>query len=887
MRRGIPAGFRSFLTWWLAVGPRRGVDWHKLRIQIKNTRLVRALSHPATKIVLAVLIVGAAAGGGVFAYYYTKFARLIDRRLAVGVFAHTSKIYAAPEAVFAGQAETVADLEGRLRRSGYSETKTNRVGWYQEVKGGLEIFPGPDSYFQDEPVLIRLADGVIDKIVSLRDNTEQQRYELEPELITNMFDRSREKRRPIRYEDIPDNLRDAILSAEDKNFFQHSGFDYLRLVKATFEGIQPGNRIRATSTLTQQLARGFFLTSTRTLRRKAAEALIAMQLEHRLSKEQIFEFYCNHIYLGQRGSFSIAGVGEAALAYFGKDVKQLALPEAAFIAGMVRGPNIYNPYKYPDRARERRNLVLEAMARNGFITERQREEAAALPLKVVPGSVETGDAPYFVDLVRETLLARYSEKDLISDSYRIYTTLDINLQRAAGEAVREGMKLVDDQLAKRKKKYPPAQVALVVLDAHNGEVKALVGGRAYGVSQLNHAVAMRQPGSAFKPFVYAAAFESALDGTGPVVTPITVVDDSPTTFVYEGMPAPYEPSNYKEKFLGPVTARYALAHSLNVATVKIGEMAGFDKIAQLAQDAGLKNTKATPAEALGAYEAAPLDVAGAYTVFANAGVHVEPSMVRTVKNQNGDVIEEHKPVTKVVLDARIAGLMTNMMEGVIQSGTGAGVRALGFTAPAAGKTGTSHDGWFAGYTSNLICVVWVGFDDNQELPLSGAQSALPVWTAFMKRASTLRQYRNMAGFDAPPGLVSVDIDSASGLLATPGCPDHRSELFIEGSQPTEYCSLHGLQTAQPRIAAAPSPAGVVAVPQPAPVPAAPPRASASPTSDPAIRTNGPVAPEPGAKQTPPQPEKKKGFFGRILGAITGSDSQKPPPADKRKPPQEE
>jgi len=859
-----------------------------LRIQFQNTRLARFLLHPVTKVILALLVLVTVVGASVFTFYYVRFARLIDRRLSGDIFARTSKIFATPDPIFTGQEMSASDLTGKLRRAGYTENKTNGIGWYQTVDGGVEIFPGPESYFKNEPALVRLFGAKVQRIISLKDNAEQQRYELEPELITNLFDRSREKRRLVRFEDLPPDLVNALLAAEDKSFFQHPGFDFGRILKVAYEDIRTGTRAQGASTLTMQLARTFFLTDLRSkdgvyvrsgfqgLKRKLAETLIALQLEQRLTKQQIFEFYCNQVYLGQRGSFSLHGMGEASLAYFGKEVRQLSLPEAAFLAGIIRGPNIYNPYRYADRAKDRRNRILEAMARNGAISSEQRDTAMKMALGVVPAYVDAGDAPYFVDLLREDLLQRYSEKELVNNGYRIYTTLDMNLQRAAAAAVRVGMKHVDEQLAKRKSKtkqpWPEAQVALVCIDPHTGDIKALLGGRYYGTSQLNRAVALRQPGSVFKPFVYAAAFNSALDGSKPVVTPVTVVEDSPTTFVYDG--GIYEPNNYRENFHGNVTARIALALSLNVATVKIGEMVGFDRVSELARKAGLKSARATPSVALGSYEVTPVDVAGAYTVFANGGVRESPFMVRLMKRDSGEIIEEHKAKGERVLDPRVAYLMTYMMEGVIQAGTGAGVRARGFTAPAAGKTGTSHDGWFAGYTSNLLCIVWVGFDDNRELPLSGSQSALPVWTEFMKRAAALRQYRGMGAFPAPPGLSWAEMDPASGQLVTASCPQRRPEVFIEGSQPTEYCSIHsGLHLTRPVALLG----NLFGIGRPhAPQPAAAGSAASPPGSSPAARGDGP-----NGSDSAESGKKKPGFFGRVFGVFKGGDKNKEKTPEKR------
>jgi len=374
------------------------------------------------------------------------------------------------------------------------------------------------------------------------------------------------------------------------------------------------------------------------------------------------------------------------------------------------------------------------------------------------------------------------------------------LQRAAAQAVESGIKLVDDQVTKRRthrvkvgKKYetqvdqgPEAQVAMVVLDPHTGEVLALVGGRNYGYSQLNHAVSKRPTGSIFKPFVYAAAMNTALDGSTPVLTPASIVPDQPSTFAYGDQI--YEPRNYKEEYHGDVTARYALAMSLNNATVKLAEEVGYDKVADLAKAAGITSVKATPAMALGSYDATPLDMAAAYTVFSNNGVRVSPVMVKSVRTADGDPVMNFSPETRQVLDPRVAYVMTDMMEGVINNGLGfSAVRARGFQQPAAGKTGTSHDGWFAGYTSNLLCIVWVGFDDYSEIHLTGAQTAAPIWTEFMKKASTLPRYSNMTSFSQPSGVVDVQLDKVTNLLATPSCPQTYTAAFIVGTEPTSTC----------------------------------------------------------------------------------------------------
>ena len=424
----------------------------------------------------------------------------------------------------------------------------------------------------------------------------------------------------MRYQDLPKTVIDAVVAAEDHSFFSHHGVNFYRIIASGLHDFFRSDEImQGGSTLTMQLARNIFgLTPQRKFGRKINEVFLALLLEQRLNKEQIFELYANQIYLGQRGSFSIYGFGEAASAYFNKDVGSLTAAEAALLAGVIRGPNIYSPYKYPARALERRNFVLRSMMEQGMLTPQETEKASAAPLGVVLRNVEGTQAPYFVDMVKDQLLSQFSEHDLLSQSYRIYTTLDLDVQEAASAAINAGAVEVDKRLKKSKaaKDAPPPdplqpQLALVVLDPHTGWLKALVGGRDYGRSQLNHVLAKRQPGSSFKPFVYAAALNSGVDGSQPLITPATVLNDEPTTFQFGDQT--YEPENYKQEYFGEVTLRQALMYSLNVATVSLAEMVGYEKVRNLAVAAGFnKDLLATPAIALGSYVATPLEVAGAY-----------------------------------------------------------------------------------------------------------------------------------------------------------------------------------------------------------------------------------------------------------------------------------
>jgi len=744
---------------------------------------------------LSMLIVGA------FSYFYVKYDRTIEKRFSSPVFSNSARIYALPKTIRPGQKAETHAIAAELRHAGYSEKDgQSPLGSYRLLRDGVEITPGPESYHSPDPARIVVHEGRIESITSR--GSDLSAYELEPQLVTALFDaEQRSKRQLVKYDEIPKIMVDAVVSIEDRRFFEHSGVNFIRLFEAFVIDVTRQRHDQGGSTITMQLSRAFFLTPEKTIKRKLSEIMIALELEQKFSKQQIFEFYANRVDLGQRGSFTISGFAEASRSYFNKDLKDISLPEAALLAGIIQRPSYLSPYRHPERALERRNTVLDAMVDNHAITRADAEKAKATPLKLAPPNVEASDAPYFIDLLRDTLVSKFNERELNDQSYRIYTTLDPDLQRAAAQSVETGIKLVDDQITKMrthkvkvgKGKFetkvtsgPQAQVALVALDPNTGAVLALVGGRNYGLSQLNHAVAKRPTGSIFKPFVYAAAMNTALDGTTTVMTPASMVDDSASTFAYGDQI--YEPRNYKEEYHGPVTLRYALAMSLNNATVKLAEQVGYEKVADLAKTAGITSVKATPAMALGAYDATPLEMAGAYTAFANQGVRTSPILITSVRNSKGDILQDYVPDKRPIMDSRIAYVMTDMMEGVVNFGLGySAVRGRGFQAPAAGKTGSSHDGWFAGYTSNILCIVWVGYDDYSDLHLSGAQTAAPIWTEFMKKASALPQYSDMRSFSQPSGVVDVQLDKATNRLATPSCPETYTAAFVAGTEPRETC----------------------------------------------------------------------------------------------------
>ena len=842
----------------------------RIRIPKGNGQAAKGLRgvprDPVLRAALVVFLILAVSFTVLFSYYYIKYDRIIERRFQTPVFANASKIYALPRVVRDGEEIDARAIETELRRAGYSDEEgQSPLGTYRILGDGIEITPGPESYHSPEPARMTFEEGRVERITSK--GNDLSAYELEPQLVTSLFDaEQRSKRQLVKYGDIPPLMVQAVLAIEDRRFFEHGGVNFLRMAEAAWIDVVRGRHEQGGSTLTMQLSRGFFLSPEKTIRRKLIEMLIAEELEQKFSKQQIFEFYANWVDLGQRGSFAISGFAEASKAYFNKDLKDITLPEAALLAGIIQRPSYLSPYRHPERALERRNLVLEAMVETHAITREQADKAKAVPLKLAPPNVEASDAPYFVDMVRDTLISKFSENELNDQAYRIYTTLDPDLQKAAAQSVEMGIKLVDEQVNKLRTKRvkvgkkiettvepgPQAQVAMVVLDPHTGAVLALVGGRNYAWSQLNHAVAKRPTGSIFKPFVYAAAMNTALDGSQTVLTPASIVSDEPSSFAYGDQI--YEPRNYREEYHGDVTLRYALAMSLNNATVKVAEEVGYDKVADLARLAGITSVKATPAMALGSYDASPLDMAGAYTAFANGGVRLSPILLRSVRNAKGHVIANYATAQRPVLDTRIATVMTNMMEGVINNGLGfSAVRGRGFSLPAAGKTGSSHDGWFAGYTSNLLCIVWVGFDDYSDLRITGAMTAAPIWTEFMKKAAELPQFADMREFQQPSGVVDVQLDRATNRLATPTCPDDYVSAFVAGTEPHDTCDEQGgMRGFFSRLFG-----GTDKVPPP------PPGANSM--------ANGQDANQ--------DPQKKKGFFGKIVG-IFKDDKATSAPASK-------
>ena len=755
---------------------------------------------------------------GTLSYLYVSYSRIIDARLHGERVRAVPRVYARPLTLQAGQNLSQSELVARLNDVGYAQrARVERTGEFAIDRYQVVILSrGGDQ--AGKPVTVSFPEPVLPKKKSAKPpppppqritrlqagKATLERVTLDAPLLTALMTGSREKRRRVALEAIPPRMQEAVLAIEDRRFYYHPGVDPIRMVGAVLTNVF-GDRpyLVGGSTITQQLARNFFLTEQlaieaqtrqRSYRRKILEQFMAIILEIKASKDEIFELYLNDVYLGHRGSFALHGVAEAAKIYFSKDVRNLTLSEAALIAGIIQSPYNHSPFNNVDRARDRRNIVLRAMVDAGYITGDAAGRAQKEPIAVVARAVDN-EAPYFVDYIGDVLDTTFPGVTSKPGVLDIYTTLDLNLQRHAQDAVREGIATVDKILARRKRgtrRVP--QAALVAIDPRTGDILAFIGGRSYNQSQFNRALsARRQIGSTFKPFVYLAAFEKAAEDGAGDITPATLVYDEPTTWNFDNQE--WSPRNYDGEYDGAITLRRALAMSRNIATVKVAEQTGYDRVVSLWKRAQIGETDQVvpyPSVALGIIELTPLEVAEAYTVFTGQGRLRKLRSVLTITS--GEETARTKPESgAVVARPAAAFLVTHMMRSVLNEGTGASARSNGFTLDAAGKSGTTNDlrdAWFVGFTPELLTVVWVGLDDNQPLGLSGSQAALPIWTSFMKNALA---GRGGSALDAPEGVTFVEIDRDTGKIATPTCPRVTNEAFLAGTEPLGICELHRFQ----------------------------------------------------------------------------------------------
>ncbi len=743
------------------------------------------------------VLVGLALGvtlGTVAAVHVSRLAREVTGKWEGRKWNLPSRVYSDVEPLYPGLNIARAEIPQKLVDLGYRRVNgTLQPGQYSRTPDRLSIhlhdFEYPGVTFRGYPLVLELSGNRVKGMTDARSGREITFARLEPEMVASIFDAQMEDRTPVNLTQIPRDLADAIFAVEDKRFFAHHGVDPIRILGAALANLTPGGGLQGGSTLTQQLVKNYYLTSERTLSRKAKEAVMALILESRYDKQEILEAYLNEIYLGQQGSSSIAGVGEAAKYYFSKDVGQLTLGESALLAGLIANPGLYNPYASVERARARRDLVLGLMLEQERITRAEHDRAVREPVLVGERRHELNSAPYFVDFVLQQLKQHYGDDALQREGYRIFTTLDMRAQRAARQALLDGIANLEKGYPALKKIAGQLEGAILVIDPQTGYVKALVGGRDYARSQFNRVTqALRQPGSTFKPFVYLTAFRAKTADGAPYTT-VTPISDDPFTLTSGGKN--WTPSNYDGETHGLVTLRTALENSYNIATARLALDVGLKRIVDTARTVGIESPlRAVPSIALGAFEVTPLEMAVAYTTLANSGIRAEPLSIVQLVDPKGRQLEKRDIKMKRVLDPESVYLVNSLLQGTFDRGTAAGARRLGYLQPAAGKTGTTSDykdAWFVGYTPELLALTWVGYDDNRPLRLTGAAAALPVWTRFMLDYAD-GQARS---FSAPNDIVLVGIDPASGLLATPDCPVVRYEPFVAGTEPTETCPLHG------------------------------------------------------------------------------------------------
>jgi penicillin-binding protein 1B len=752
---------------------------------------------------LALVCVGFVAGFSA-ARYTIHLDRIVRARFEGRLFRVPSRVMSAPTILYPGLDWKRIDLPGTLLRLGYREfgrsgaVPVGHFSWEgQRVRLHRRPFDHPSRAEPARDIVLRLSGTSIEELRDAQTGRELGALLLEPELVGAYYGPDHEQRELVRVEDVPPHLVDAILAVEDQRFLSHSGIDLRRIVGALWVNLRSGRVRQGGSTLTQQLVKNFFLTPERSVKRKLQEAAMAVIVEARYEKEAILESYLNEIYLGQRGSTAIHGVGEASWFYFGKAVHHISLPESALIAAIIQSPHGLSPHREVERATGRRNLVLRLMYEQGRVTRAQLEEAGAEPVRVAKVTPEPRDARFFLDALRRQLPAFYSMETLTTEGLRIYATLDLRLQRLAASALRE-------ELAALEKRYPalasgngpPLEGCLIALRPQTGEVLALAGGRDYAVSQFDRCTQARRPaGSVFKPFVYIAALEPVPGG--PRITLGSMLDDGPLAVTTAT--GVWRPANYDRKFHGQVRARDALERSLNVATARLAQEVGISRVADVAERLGIESPlPRVPSLAIGSADLSPLELARAYATIANGGIRPQIRTFEDVVDGSGAAVEGQPIGFERVLDAGTAYLAISLLEGVIDRGTGRGVRAGGIRGPIAGKTGTSdeeRDAWFIGFSPELVVVVWVGFDEPRSLGLPSSRVALPVWIRFLREA-TGGQLRGR--FFPPAEVVEVEIDPVSGALALAGCPRRTPEYFLRGTEPAFACPEWAAREREPK-----------------------------------------------------------------------------------------
>ncbi len=740
------------------------------------------------------LIVLGFTAGFVLARHAVQLDEVVRERFAGRLFRVPSRVYSAPTILYPGLDWKQIDLRGTLIRLGYREA---------ENPGGLLLarfhWKGPrlllhrrafEHPTRAEPALlvaITLEGNAIAELRDLATRRELGALLLEPELVGAYYGPQHEQRELVQVAQLPRYVVDAVLAVEDKRFLDHHGIDYRRIVGAFLANVRAGGIREGGSTLTMQLAKNFFLTPDRTLSRWAEQTLMAIIMEARYEKELILEAYLNEIYLGQRGSTAIHGMGEAARLYFGKNLAQLDIHEVALLAGMIQSPNGLSPHKSPEKAKARRDLVLKLMREQDRMDEETYQHELAQPLQVAAITPEPREGRYFLDALRRQLPEFYAAETLTTDGLRIYSTLDVRIQRAAVKAVREELGRLEQAYPRLAQKGGQRlQACLLAMRPQTGEVVALVGGRDYAKSQYDRCTqARRQVGSVFKPFVYVTALEPTRGGSSEITLASWVADEPLSVKIPGGT---WSPKNFDRTFHGRVPVRTALEKSFNAAAAGLAQRVGIRRLIETARRLGVESPlPEVPSLALGSAELTPVELARAYATLANGGMRPRVRNFEDVVDPRGGAVEREPIAFQRVLDSGTAYLATSLLQGVVDRGTAAAIRRWGLVGPIAGKTGTSNDekdAWFVGFTPELVAVVWVGYDEPKSLGLASAQVALPVWAHFLKEV-TGGHVRG--AFVRPGDVVELEIEPETGAIALAGCPTRRSEYFLRGTEPAETC----------------------------------------------------------------------------------------------------
>ncbi|MEN9847249.1 MAG: hypothetical protein RIS36_2396 [Pseudomonadota bacterium] len=628
---------------------------------------------------------------------------------------------------------------------------------------------------------------------AITQSTKPQKALLEPQIISYLGAQEMRASRFVSLDHIPLSVQNAVLAIEDERFYNHFGIDIFGISRALIRNIIAGRLVQGGSTLTQQLAKNLFLSPKKTISRKLLEIPTALSLESHLTKKQLLELYLNEVYLGQEGSISIHGMPQASTNLFGKNVADIAIEEAATLAGIIKAPSYFNPRKHPERAKERRDTVLGKMRDLGFISAAEHTTAVNRPLRIAQQQEHRRIAQFFTSTLEADLSQTIDIENAPSTGLAVYTGLDLGMQRCAEEAIERGVTAIEAANTKLKRNDKQLQAALVAIEPYSGLIRSWVGGRDFAESQFNRVnLAMRQIGSTVKPFLYLTALDGTLNSY-KTATAVSILEDKPMQFTTSNKVA-WNPENYDHEFRGDVTLRYALENSLNMPALYIAERIGLSTLKKTLSAFKIAPTvQEVPSIALGALDSNLLRLTAAYGALANGGVYIQPRLFTAAVDGSGERLANSEIVEERVADEAASFVLTNILRGVLDRGTGAKARSKGFTRPAAGKTGTSdnaRDAWFIGYTPTLVAGVWLGYDDNTPISITGGAAAAPIWGDFMKCSSP---FLPLGDFSPPPGVSFANVDIRTGQIATPDCPRERvsSEAFVKGTLPTVRCGEHG------------------------------------------------------------------------------------------------